>query len=108
MDIITATTSQKPGSFVSDKPLAIEAPTAKQQNFIKWLATIPADGKKVKNGTIKPLDERIANLQKALKKHIIMYKACKSSAEKWGQVFAIKGLRRGLWLHLQALKLQTK
>lgn len=108
MDIVTATTTKKPGEFVSDKPLEIETPSAKQKDFINWLASIPADGKEVKNGRIKPLDERIANLKKALAKHIKLFKASKTSAEKWGQVFAIKGLRRGLWLHLQALELQAK
>ena len=75
MDIVTATTTKKPGEFVSDKPLEIETPSAKQKDFIKWLASIPADGKEVKNGRIKPLDERIANLKKALAKHIKLFKA---------------------------------
>jgi hypothetical protein len=108
MDIVTAATKSKPETFVNEKPLPIDKLSPKQKAYIKWLASIPADGLPVKNGTIKPLPDRIANIKKAIAKHIKTFNKAKSPYEKWGQVFAIKGLRRGLWLHLQALEMQSK
>jgi hypothetical protein len=103
---VTAKESAK--SLLVVEPLPPAKITPRQKAFVQWLATIPAEGLVVKNGKIKPLDERIANLKAAIKKHVNEYKSVKTAAEKNGQMFAVKGLRRGLWLHLKALDIQSK
>lgn len=104
--IVTAKASAK--SVLVDAPLAVPAPSEKQKGLIKWLASIPADGLAVKNGHIKPLTERIANLHKSIKKWIRLYDKATDAVDKNGALFAVKGIRRLLWLHLEAVKLQGK
>lgn len=102
MDIVTAATKAKPEDYVSDKPLPIKSLSPKQKSYIKWLASLPADGLKTANGTIAPLLTRIAGIEKAIKKHIADFKKAKSPFEKWGHAHALRSLRSGLWLHQQA------
>ena len=102
MDIVTAATTAKPEDYVSDKPLPIKSLSPKQKKYIKWLASLPAEGLKTANGTIAPLPVRIKGIENAIKKHIIAFKKAKSPFEKWGHAHALRSLRSGLWMHQQA------
>jgi hypothetical protein len=93
--IVTA--KKEASSLLVEKSLARATMTPRQKKLIKWLSGPQANN-------LKPLDERISNIKRALAKWIKEAKSADNPAERNGAYFAVRGLRSALWLHEEALK----